>query len=33
MEKKAPKIYKVKEPEPNEAFKDLHPHLPSPTSL
>ena len=33
MEKKAPKIYKVKDPEPNEAFKDLHPHLPSPPSL
>ena len=33
MEKKAPKIYKVKDPEPSEAFKDLHPHLPSPPSL
>mgnify|MGYP003149068608 CR=1 FL=1 len=28
-----PKIYKVKDPEPNEKFKDLHPHLPSPPSL
>lgn len=33
MESKAPKIYKVKDPEPSEAFKDLHPHLPSPPSL
>tara|TARA_Y100001934_G_C12321883_1_gene760478 strand:+ start:441 stop:1133 length:693 start_codon:yes stop_codon:yes gene_type:complete len=33
MEKKAPKVYKVKDPEPSEAFKDLHPHLPSPPSL
>lgn len=33
MEKKAPKIYKVKDPEPNEKFKDLHPHLPAPPSL
>ena len=33
MEKKAPKIYKVKDPEPSEAFKDLHPHLPAPPSL
>ena len=33
MEKKAPKIYKVKDPDPIEAFKDLHPHLPAPPSL
>lgn len=33
MESKAPKIYKVKDPEPSEAFKDLHPHLPTPPSL
>ena len=33
MEKKAPKIYKVKDPEPNEKFKDLHPNLPAPPSL
>ena len=33
MEKKPPRIYKVKDPAPNEKFKDLHPHLPSPPSL
>ena len=33
MEKKPPRIYKVKDPAPNEKFKDLHPHLPAPPSL
>lgn len=33
MDKKAPKVYKVKDPEPNENFKDLHPNLPSIPSL
>ena len=33
MEKKPPRIYKVKDPEPNENFKDLHPHLPAPSCL
>jgi len=33
MEKKAPKIYKVKDPDPNEKFMDLHENLPSPPSL
>ena len=33
MEKKAPKVYKVKDPDPNEKFMDLHPHLPTPPSL
>ena len=33
MEKKAPRIYKVKDPEPNEKFKDLHHNLPAPPSL
>ena len=33
METKAPKVYKVKDPDPNEKFMDLHPHLPTPPSL
>ncbi len=33
MDKKAPKVYKVKDPEPDENFKDLHPHLPAIPSL
>ena len=33
MDKKPPKDYKVKDPEPNENFKDLHPHLPQIPSL
>ena len=33
MEKKPPRIYKVKDPAPNEKFKDIHPHLPAPPSL
>lgn len=28
-----PKVYKVKDPAPNNKFKGLHPHLPSPPSL
>jgi len=28
MDKKAPKIYKVKDLDGDERFKDIHPHLP-----
>jgi hypothetical protein len=31
--KAPPKVYKVKDPEPNEKFADIHPHLPQPPSL
>ena len=33
MEKKAPKVYKVKDPEQDEKYKDIHPHLPQPPAL
>ena len=31
--RKPPKVYKVKDPEPNSKFADIHPHLPQPPSL
>ena len=33
MDKKAPKVYKVKDPEGDSKYKDIHPHLPQPPAL
>jgi len=33
MERPPPKVFKVKDPEPNSKFADIHPHLPQPPSL
>lgn len=33
MDNRPPKVYKVKDPDPNEKFMDLHPNLPSIPSL
>ena len=31
--KKPPKVFKVKDPDPDSKFSDIHPHLPQPPSL
>ncbi len=31
--KKAPVVFKVKDPDPDDRFSDIHPHLPQPPSL
>jgi hypothetical protein len=33
MDKKPPKVFKVKDPEKDSMFDDLHPHLPQPPAL
>ena len=33
MDKPAPKVFKVKDPDPDDRFGDIHPHLPQPPSL
>ena len=33
MEKPPPKVFKVKDPDPDDKFSDIHPHLPQPPSL
>jgi len=33
MEKAPPKVFKVKDPDPDDRFGDIHPHLPQPPSL
>ena len=33
MDKPAPKVFKVKDPDPDDKFSDIHPHLPQPPSL
>ena len=33
MDKSAPKVYKVKDPDPDGRFNDIHPHLPQPPAL
>ena len=33
MEKAPPKVFKVKDPDPDDRFSDIHPHLPQPPSL
>ncbi len=33
MEKKPPKVFKVKDPAPDDKFSDIHPHLPQPPAL
>ena len=36
MQKKTkppPKVFKVKDPEPDDRYADIHPHLPQPPSL
>ena len=32
-ERPPPKVFKVKDPDPDEKFADLHPHLPQPPAL
>ena len=31
--KAPPKVFKVKDPDPDDRFSDIHPHLPQPPSL
>ena len=33
MERPPPKVFKVKDPDPDDKFSDIHPHLPQPPSL
>ncbi len=33
MDKPPPKVYKVRDPDPDDRFADIHPHLPQPPSL
>ena len=33
MEKAPPKVFKVKDPDPDDRYNDIHPHLPQPPSL
>ena len=33
MEKAPPKVFKVKDPDPDDRYADIHPHLPQPPSL
>jgi hypothetical protein len=33
MDKAPPKVFKVKDPDPDDRFSDIHPHLPQPPSL
>ncbi len=33
MDKPAPKVFKVRDPDPDDKFADIHPHLPQPPSL
>ena len=33
MDRPAPKVFKVKDPDPDDKFSDIHPHLPQPPSL
>jgi len=33
MDKAPPKVFKVKDPDPDDKFADIHPHLPQPPSL
>tara|TARA_R110002012_G_scaffold11086_3_gene49780 strand:+ start:1782 stop:2495 length:714 start_codon:yes stop_codon:yes gene_type:complete len=33
MERKPPKVFKVKDPAPDDKFADIHPHLPQPPAL
>jgi len=33
MDKPPPKVFKVKDPDPDDKFADIHPHLPQPPSL
>ena len=33
MDRPAPKVFKVKDPDPDDKFSGIHPHLPQPPAL